>query len=112
MPVTKAVNDAVIGGTVNQEGMVWVKPTNVGSDTVLSNIIKLVEEAQLAKPSIQVFADKVSGYFVPFVLAVAFLSFTIWFSLALSGVLPSGWIPAGQNSFLFAFLFGYLGNSW
>ena len=107
MPVTKGSEAVVIGGTLNQEGLVWVRATNVGSDTTLSNIIKLVETAQLSKPSIQVFADKLSAYFVPTVLIIAVVTFSIWFALTTAGVVPAEWIPANQGEFLFSFLFGY-----
>lgn len=106
MPVTKGSEAVVIGGTLNQEGLVWVRATNVGSDTTLSNIIKLVETAQLSKPSIQVFADKLSAYFVPTVLIIAVVTFSIWFALTTAGVVPAEWIPANQGEFLFSFLFG------
>ena len=63
MPVSKKVGDNVIGGTVNKEGMILVKAARVGSDSFLSQVVKLVEEAMGRKPAIQRLVDKVAGYF-------------------------------------------------
>lgn len=78
LPVTKRTGDAVIGSTVNQQGLLKVKATKVGKDTFLSQVIKLVEEAQGTKVPIQEFADKVTGYFVPAVLIIAAVTFVAW----------------------------------
>jgi len=78
MPVTKRVGDGVIGATVNQEGLLKIKATKVGKDTFLSQVIKLVEECQGSKVPIQEFADKVTGVFVPIVMATAILTFIAW----------------------------------
>ena len=79
MPVEKKKNDKVIGATINQDGILYVKATKIGKDTFLSQIIKLVEEAQGTKVPIQAFADKVTSYFVPVVLVISLLTFLIWF---------------------------------
>lgn len=79
MPVEKKKGDEVIGGTINKFGTIRFKATKVGSDTVLAQIIKLVEEAQISKPPIQRLADKVTNYFVPIVVLVAILSFFVWY---------------------------------
>ena len=78
MPVEKKKNDKVIGATINQDGVLYVKAEKIGKDTFLSQVIKLVEEAQGSKIPIQEFADKVTGYFVPVVIGVAILTFFIW----------------------------------
>ncbi|CAL8972635.1 Potassium-transporting ATPase ATP-binding subunit [Propionicimonas sp. T2.31MG-18] len=78
MPVTKAVGDAVIGATINTTGSLRYVATKVGADTVLAQIIKLVREAQGSKAPIQRLADKVSGYFVPAVIAIAVWTFAFW----------------------------------
>ncbi len=78
MPVNKRPGDAVIGATVNQEGVLWVRATRVGKDTFLAQIVRLVEEAQGSKVPIQAFADRVTAVFVPAVLAVALLTFAAW----------------------------------
>ena len=81
MPVRKRSGDAVIGATVNQQGLLKVKATKVGKDTFLSQIVKLVEECQGSKVPVQEFADKVTAYFVPTVLGIAALTFILWFLL-------------------------------
>lgn len=78
MPVTKRINDEVIGSTVNFQSVLHVKATKVGKDTFLAQVIKMVEEAQGTKVPIQEFADKVTGYFVPAVLVIAALTFLSW----------------------------------
>ena len=81
IPVDKVINSQVIGATVNKSGSFIMKATKVGSDTMLSQIIKLVEEAQGSKAPIQRLADKVSEYFVPAVLIIAVLTFVGWVAL-------------------------------
>jgi len=82
MPVTKKKGDEIIGATMNQSGMLKFRATKVGKDTMLAQIIKIVEEAQASKAPIQLLADKVSLYFVPAVIVIAILSFGVWFLLA------------------------------
>ncbi|UCC27463.1 MAG: heavy metal translocating P-type ATPase, partial [Candidatus Bathyarchaeota archaeon] len=72
-------NDEVIGATVNQRGLLKVRATKVGQDTFLSQVVKLVEEAQGSKVPIQEFADRVVSYFVPAVLGLAFFALALWF---------------------------------
>ncbi len=79
LPVEKNKGDKVIGATINQDGVLYVKAEKIGKDTFLSNIIKLVEEAQGSKIPIQEFADKVTSKFVPVIIGVAILTFVIWF---------------------------------
>ncbi len=79
MPVTKTVRDNVVGATINQTGSFKFKATKIGNETVLSQIIRMVEEAQGSKAPIQRLADLVSSYFVPVVLAIAALTFVVWF---------------------------------
>src|SRR3989344_1222782 len=81
MPVHKKVDSLVIGSTINKFGTFTFRATKVGKDTVLSQIIKMVEEAQGSKAPIQRLADLVSSYFVPAVFIVAFLTFIVWFFL-------------------------------
>jgi Cu+-exporting ATPase len=78
LPVEKKKNDKVIGATVNQDGVLYIKATKIGKDTFLSQVIKLVEEAQGTKVPIQEFADKITGFFVPIVLVIAALTFILW----------------------------------
>lgn len=78
MPVIKNKSDEVIGGTINQKGSIKVRATKIGKDTFLSQVIKMVEEAQGTKVPIQAFADKVTSIFVPTVLVIATLTFLSW----------------------------------
>ena len=78
IPVEKNINDEVIGATINKNGLLKIKATKVGKDTALSQIIKLVEEAQGSKAPIQRLADKVSSIFVPVVILIAIATFLIW----------------------------------
>ncbi len=78
MPVEKMKNSKVIGATVNQDGVLYVKAEKIGKDTFLSQVVKLVEEAQGSKIPIQEFADKITRYFVPVVIVVAVLTIFIW----------------------------------
>lgn len=78
LPVEKKTGDEVIGGTINKVGAFKFKATRVGADTTLSQIIKMVEEAQTSTANIQRIADKVASYFVPAVISVAFFSAAGW----------------------------------
>ncbi|WP_036224535.1 heavy metal translocating P-type ATPase [Mesoaciditoga lauensis] len=78
MPVRRSIGDEVIGSTVNQLGTIKVRVTRVGEDTFLSQVIKLVDEAQGTKVPIQAFADKIIGIFVPVVLLTAASVFIFW----------------------------------
>ena len=82
MPVDKIKGSSVIGATLNQDGILYVKAVKVGKDTFLSHIIKLVETAQGTKIPIQKFADKITNIFVPSVLAVSILTFAFWWYLS------------------------------
>jgi len=81
IPVEKKKGDEVIGATINKTGVLKFKVTRVGKDTMLAQIIKIVEEAMGSKAPIQLLADKVSFYFVPSVIGLAILSFVIWLLL-------------------------------
>src|SRR5690606_15852962 len=78
MPVGKHPGDEVIGATVNQAGLLKVEARRVGKDTFLAQVIRLVEEAQGTKVPIQAFADRITGVFVPIVMAIALASFVAW----------------------------------
>jgi Cu+-exporting ATPase len=82
LPVLKQIGDIVIGGTVNGLGTFDMLVTRAGKDTALSQIVRLVEEAQTSKAPIQAFADKVAGYFVPTVISLAALTFFGWVLLS------------------------------
>jgi Cu+-exporting ATPase len=78
IPVEKNLGDKVTGGTLNTTGSFLMKAERVGSDTLLARIVQMVAEAQRSRAPIQALADKVSGYFVPAVLAVALITFLLW----------------------------------
>jgi Cu+-exporting ATPase len=78
IPIDKKVKDHVIGATINQDGILYIKATKIGKDTFLSHIIKLVEQAQGSKVPIQKFADKVTNIFVPVILIISILTFASW----------------------------------
>lgn len=78
VPIEKTKDSSVVSGTINTTGTFNFKATKVGSETLLANIIHMVEEAQGSKAPIQALADKISAVFVPVVLVVAFLSFSAW----------------------------------
>lgn len=78
VPIEKSHGDKVIGATVNASGVLTIETTAVGADSALAQIVRLVEEAQTGKASIQRMADRVSAVFVPFVLAVALVTFAGW----------------------------------
>jgi len=79
IPVEKKTGDQVIGSTINKTGFVRARAEKVGADAVLSKIVQLVEEAQMARAPIQRLADRISGYFVPAVLIIASVSALVWY---------------------------------
>ncbi len=79
MPVLKKVGDRVIGGTVNKTGVIYVRADRTGKDSVLSQIIKLLTEAQGKKPPIGRLADKITSFFVPVVLIISVIVFNLWY---------------------------------
>lgn len=86
IPVEKNVGDKVIGATMNKNGSFEFKVTRIGKETALSQIIKLIEDAQGSKAPIQNLADKISGWFVPAVLVIAALTFVVWFFFLNAGL--------------------------
>jgi Cu+-exporting ATPase len=91
LPVLKQAGDTVIGGTVNGLGTFDMLVTRAGKDTALSQIVRLVEEAQTSKAPIQAFADRVAGYFVPTVISLAAITFFGW--ILLSSVVSDESLP-------------------
>ncbi len=94
IPVTKGPGEAVIGATINQTGAFRFRATKVGKDTMLAQIIKLVEQAQASKAPIQRLADLVASYFVPAVIFIAIATFVVWFDLGPSPALTFGLVSA------------------
>ena len=97
VPVIKQVGDTCIGGTVNGLGTFDMLVTRAGKDTALSQIVKLVEDAQTSKAPIQAFADKVAGYFVPTVISLAVITFLAWMVIA-NWILPEQRLPDVFNT--------------
>lgn len=85
IPVDKAAGDKVIGATMNKNGFLKIKAEKVGKDTALAQIIKVVEEAQGSKAPIQRLADRISGVFVPIVVAIAIITFFVWYAFVSPG---------------------------
>ena len=111
VPIEKSGGDTVIGATINKEGRLRVRATRVGKETFLSQVIKLVEEAQSSRVPVQELADRITGRFVPIVIGVALLSFLVWLFFAESllpilhwgeGFLP--WVDPQQTPLLLAVL--------
>ncbi len=90
LPVEKKPDDRVIGGTINRTGAFRYRATNLGADSVLAQIVKLMRDAQGSRAPVQRLADRISGIFVPVVLSLAVLTFVVWFVAAESAPL----IPA------------------
>ena len=94
VPVEKGEGAEVVGGTVNQAGALLVRTTRVGADTVLAQIVQLVEEAQASRPAIQALADRVVAVFVPVVLVVAAVVFGVWLAVGPSPALTYALVAA------------------
>nr|WP_274381011.1 HAD-IC family P-type ATPase [Halorussus salinus] len=114
VPVEKSPGDEAVGATVNENGVLKVEATKVGSETALQQIVQLVKEAQSRQPEIQQVADRISAYFVPAVIANALLWGTLWFlfpealagfvqSLPMWGLVAGGPIVAGGTVSTFEF---------
>jgi Cu+-exporting ATPase len=82
MPVEKQPGDRVIGGTINRTGAFRYRATNLGSDSVLAQIVRLMRDAQSSRAPIQKLADRISGIFVPVVIGLALVTFVVWFVAA------------------------------
>ncbi|XP_074317462.1 putative copper-transporting ATPase HMA5 [Silene latifolia] len=105
-PVPKRKGDVVIGGTVNQNGVLHVKATRVGSESALSQIVRLVESAQMAKAPVQKLADRISTFFVPLVIFLSVFTWLAWFLAGKFHSYPKSWIPSSMDSFELALQFG------
>ncbi|OQS04628.1 copper-transporting ATPase [Thraustotheca clavata] len=100
--IKKQVGATVLGATVNADGLFHMRVTGVGKDTALSQIVRLVEDAQTSKVPIQAFADKIASVFVPIVVGLSLLTFIVWYILASSARVS---VPSDSNNFLFSFNF-------
>ncbi|HLR42323.1 MAG TPA: heavy metal translocating P-type ATPase, partial [Pseudogracilibacillus sp.] len=93
IPIDKVPGNTVIGATINRNGFLQINATKVGKDTALSQIVKVVEEAQGSKADIQRMADKISGVFVPVVIVIAIVTFFIWYFIVAPGDFRASLIP-------------------
>ena len=100
IPVDKKTGDFVVGATINKQGNFKFKATKIGSDTVLAQIIKMVEDAQGSKAPIQAMADKISSVFVPIVLGIAVLTLLLWLTVGTSALGFSTALSYGILSFV------------
>ncbi len=94
VPVEKAAEDAVTGGTLNRTGSFLMRAEKVGADTMLAHIVQMVANAQRSRAPIQALADRVAGYFVPAVVAAAILAFVVWLAVGPSPALSYAFVAA------------------
>eukprot|EP01032_Pedospumella_encystans_P007845 gene7845-9354_t len=106
LPVLKKKGDVLFGSTVNQNNVLYISVTSLGSESALYQIIKLVEAAQMSKAPVQAYADRIAGIFTPIILVLSVLTFVVWCSLSLTHVVPKHWYTEDQNDpFLFSMIF-------
>ncbi len=109
MPVSKVIGSELISATVCMEGLVFARVIKVGDDTVLSQIMFMIQRAQGSKPPIQKIGDTIAGVFVPIVVVIAVVTFSVWLILSYTGVVPASWrqqVPGSPSPSLFSFMFG------
>ncbi|XP_010256731.1 PREDICTED: probable copper-transporting ATPase HMA5 [Nelumbo nucifera] len=104
--VRKRVGDEVIGGTMNGSGVLHVRVTCIGSETVLARIIQLVEGAQIGKAPVQKLADRISKYFVPVVICSGIATWLGWYVAGILEMYPRNWVPGYMDRFEMALQFG------
>ena len=106
LPVQKKKGDQVFGSTVNQNNVMYIGVTSLGSDSALAQIVKLVEAAQMNKAPVQAYADRVAGVFTPIILVLAVVTFVVWCSLSVTHVVPESWFREEHDDpYLFSMIF-------
>ena len=105
MPVNKSVHDDVIGGTQLQEGILHVRVRTVPECSVLQQIIKLVENAQMEKAPIQQMADQIAGVFALIVISISVVVFVLWLTLLKFEMISREYLPPNLSDFVIAFTF-------
>lgn len=103
----KRKGDVVFGSTVNQNNLLYVRVTSLGSESALAQIVKLVEAAQMNKAPVQAYADRVAGVFTPIILVLASVTFVVWCGLSVAHIVPARWYSEESNSdpYLFSMIF-------
>ncbi|KAK2831026.1 hypothetical protein FQN49_007075 [Arthroderma sp. PD_2] len=101
MPVTKSKGDKVFSGSVNSGRPVSIQITDLGSTSMLDQIVAVVREGQAKRAPVERIADAITGYFVPMITLIAILTFVIWLSLGRSGVLPPEYLDSEQGGWPF-----------
>jgi len=104
IPVAKGLGDKVIGATINHDGVLQVRLTGVGEDSAMSQIIKLVEQAQSQRAPVQDVADRISARFVPTVMMLSAVTFILWLIILWTGAVPLEDLPKERGSFGFALM--------
>ncbi len=109
MPVSKVPGSELVSATVCMEGLAFARVAKVGDDTAFSQIMYMIQRAQGSKPPIQKIGDTIAGVFVPVVVVIAIVTFSVWLILSHTGVVPSTWrqhVPGNPSPSLFSFMFG------
>lgn len=106
MPVRKEPGSELVGATTNGSNLLTMRVTRVGAAAILSQIVSLVEQAQMTRAPIQAFADRVSSIFAPVVFGISLFAFFMWLTLVKTGVVPADWITHGLTEELFSLMFG------
>lgn len=105
VPVNKKEGDSVITATINLSAPIYIRAIRVGSDTTLSRIIQLVQDAQASpKAPIEQLADNISSIFVPVVILLALITFIVWEVLSVKNLYPDEWVPMGENKTIFSLM--------
>ncbi|PGH06061.1 hypothetical protein AJ80_08229 [Polytolypa hystricis UAMH7299] len=101
MPVSKAAGDKVYAGSVNVGQPVYIQVTDIGSTSMLDQIVAVVREGQTKRAPMERVADVMTGYFVPAITLIAIVTFVLWLSLGLSGTLPDSYLDSAQGGWAF-----------